>query len=120
ADRLHLHLLERLPLERRERLRHLGGAVGERAAARQPPEGLERRLLALRAVQSPDPAAAETELEQLLERLRLLLAQLALLDRGDEIGEPPPALRLLDEREHRLRLAQRDLGRLSAQRDRHV
>src|SRR5438067_11618742 len=61
--------LERLPLKRRERLGHLLCALGETAAAWQPPVRLQRRLLALRPVDTANPAAPEPELDQLLQRL---------------------------------------------------
>src|SRR5579884_118380 len=71
---LHLHVLERSSFERREGAAHVGRAVGERAAGGQPPVRLQRGLLALRAVDGADTAALEAELEQLLERLRLVVA----------------------------------------------
>src|SRR4051812_12861010 len=111
---LDLDLLERLPFHGGECVAHLGGAVGERAATGQPAECLQRRLLALGSVDAANAAAREPELDQLLERLRLVVAELAVLDRGDEVGKPAATLPVVDEREHRLRLAERDLGRVAS------
>src|SRR5438128_5829843 len=116
AGGLHHYLFERLPLESRERLGHLVGAVGERTAARQPPERLQRGLLPLRPVDAADPAARNPELDQLLERLRVVVVELAVLDGGDEVGEPAAPLPVVHEGEHRLRLAERDLRRFAAKR----
>jgi hypothetical protein len=117
ARRLHLHALEHTPFERAERLTDLLRTVGERAAAGEPAERLQRRLLALRSVDTADPAGGEAELDQLLECLRLVVVELTALDRRDEIGQPAATLLVLDEREHGLRLAEGDLGRVAAQRD---
>src|SRR5512133_3501670 len=76
---LHLHVLERLAGERGERVAHLDRAIGERAPARQPPVRLQRGLLTLRTVDAADAAARQAEVEQLLERLLLVLRQLAVL-----------------------------------------
>src|SRR4051812_8546125 len=62
ADR---HALDRLALERLERLVELAGRLGQLTAERQPAEDRQRRLLALRAVEAADPAGLEAELEQL-------------------------------------------------------
>src|SRR2546421_10245924 len=104
AGGLNLDLLERLPFQRGERVAHLGGAFGERAPTGQPAEGLERRLLALRPVDAADSAARKPELDQLLERLRVVVVELAVLDRGDEVREPAATLPVVHERQHPLRL----------------
>ena len=41
------------------------------------------------------------------------LAELALVHRGDQVGEPSAPLLVVHEREHGLRLAERDLGRVA-------
>src|SRR5437870_4804226 len=88
---LNRDLLQQLPFERRKRAAHLACAVRELAAAGKLAIRLEGRLLALGAVDAADAPAREPELDQLLERLRLVVAELAVLHRRDEIGEPPPA-----------------------------
>src|SRR5438270_1963487 len=117
AARLHRHALERLAFERLERRGHLARTVGKLAAAGQTPVGLQRGLLTLGAVHRADAAGGEAELDQRFERLRLVLAELALLDGSDEVGEPAATLPVVHVGEHRLRLAERDLGRFSGQRD---
>ena len=67
--RLHRTCLERLALQRRERLGHLAASSRQLAAARQPAVELQRRLLALGPVERADAAGLQPELEQLLERL---------------------------------------------------
>src|SRR3954470_9780091 len=79
AGDLHLDVVERLASERGQCVAHLGGAVGERTAAGQPAERLDRRLFALRAVEAADAAARQAEIEDLLECLRLVVAELAVL-----------------------------------------
>src|SRR5204862_3154526 len=116
-DGLNRERLERLPLERGERLGHRARGAAELPATGKPAIDPERGLLAAGAVQLPQAARLEPELEQLLERLGLLVAELALVDRRDERREPPAPLVVLDEREHGLRLAERDLARLALERD---
>src|SRR5258705_7115959 len=111
AGRLHFDVLERLALERGERTGDVARALGELLAARQLAVGLQRGLLSLGTVDATDAAGREPELDDLLERLRVVLLELALLDGGDQIGEPAAPLCVLHEREHGLRLAERDLGR---------
>src|SRR5438067_7538917 len=99
---LNLDLLECLPLERSKRVGHRGGAVGERATPGQPAKDLQRSLLALRPVDAADAAARKPELDQLLERLRVVVVELAVLDRGDEVREPAATLPVVHERQHGL------------------
>src|SRR4051794_33768657 len=73
---LDLHLLERLALERGERVGHVLDRRRELLAARQLAVGLESGLLALRPVDPANAAGREPELDDLLERLRVVLAEL--------------------------------------------
>ncbi len=61
----------------------------------------------------------EAELEQLLERVGVVVARPRRRDRGDQVGEPRAALLVLHHREHGLRLPERDLGRLALERRRY-
>src|SRR5690348_5178792 len=88
TGRRDLNSLEPQPLECRERSGHLARRLGELAAARQLAIRLQRRLLPVRSVEAADPSRLQTELDDLLERARLVLAVLAVTDRGDEIREP--------------------------------
>ncbi len=78
---------------------------------------LERRLLAGRAVERTQPPGLQAELEQLLERLRALALHGAVLDRGDQVGQPAAPVFVLHHGEHGRGLGQRDLARLALQRD---
>src|SRR5205085_11834576 len=86
--------------------------AGQRAVER------ERGSLALRAVERAHTAGLKSELEYLLERLCVVPLDLAVLDRGDEVGELPPPLLVLHHREHGTRLGRGDLGGLAADGDR--
>src|SRR5207253_10343426 len=108
---LDLDLLERFALERGERAGDVTRARGELLAPRQLPIGLQRGLFSLGTVETADAPGREPELDDLLECLRVVFAELSLLDRGDEIGEPASSLGVLHERQNGLRLAQGDLGR---------
>src|SRR6185312_1230645 len=88
SHRAQRDLLERGAGERRKCVRNLARTLGQLLAARQASIRLERRLLAGRAVEGAQPARLEAELEQLLERLRALALHGAVLDRGDQIGQP--------------------------------
>src|SRR3954451_23681987 len=84
ADR---HALERLALERLERLVELAGRLRQLAADREAPVERQRRLLALGAVQAADAAGLQPEFEQLGERVGVVARDLALADGGDDVGE---------------------------------
>src|SRR5581483_9037679 len=68
-------------------------------------------------VDRADTAALEPELEQLGERVGVALAEDALVDCGDEVGEPQAPALVLHHREHGLCLGARDLGRLAGDLD---
>src|SRR2546421_5608665 len=87
ADSLDGDVLEGLPLERGQGLRHLAGRLPSLLPAWKLPVDAERRLLAARAVERAHPTGLEAELEELLERLRVVCADLAFTDRGDERRE---------------------------------
>src|SRR5947209_12975968 len=97
AGRLDLHLLQRLALERGERFGDLGGALRERAPTGEPAKRLQGGLLAFGTVDAADAPALEAELDQLLEGLRLVLAQLTFLHGRDEVRKAAAPLAVLDE-----------------------
>src|SRR5262249_55403559 len=117
-DRLDRDRLQRSSLEGTERFRHFAGCAPQLTAGGKPAIDAERRLLPARPVESTEPAGLEPELEQLLQRLGILLADLALTDRREEHGESSTALVVPHHREDGLGLTECDLAGLALQLDR--
>ena len=91
-DRLQGHALEAAALERGDRVGHGPGGLAQLAPARKLAVEPERGLLAAGPVERAQPAALQAQLEQLLERLGVVARDLAVLDGGDEVGQPAAAL----------------------------
>ena len=94
---------ELTPLERTERLADLRGALDDGCSAGEAPVEAERRGLAARPVQGANPPALQAELQQLVERRRVLLADLALGRRADKVGQPRAVALVRGHREDGLR-----------------
>src|SRR5258706_13920644 len=101
--RLHVDALECLALKRGEGTGDVACALGKLLAARQLAVSLQRGLLSLGTVDATNAACRKPELDDLLERLRLVFPELAVLDRSDQIGEPAAPLCVLHQRHHGLR-----------------
>ena len=86
------------PLERAQRLVQVARRLRQLTSERQPAEERQRRLLAFGPVDRPHPAGAEPELEQLRERVGVVAGDLALVDGGDDVGQPRAALLVLHHR----------------------
>jgi hypothetical protein len=96
-------------------------ARAQLAATRQLAVRLQRGLLAFGPVDAADATGRQTELDDLFERLRLVVAELTFLHGCNEVGKPAAALFVLHHREHRLCLAEGDLCGFAPESDRgHV